>query len=82
MIKEAHKKEKVTIGLESTLKALKAGELSYVFAARNAAPAAIEDLATYSDRAEAKFSSLNVDSENLGIAVKRQFTVSVVGLRK
>lgn len=82
MIKEAHKKEKVTIGLDSTLKALKAGELGFVFAARNAAPGAIDDLTRYAELSDVQFSSLNVDSEDLGIAVKKQFTVSVVGLKK
>lgn len=82
MIKDAHKKEKVTIGYDSTLRALKAGELGYAFAASNAAAGAVEDLTYYSGLAGCKFSQLNVDSENLGIAVKKQFTVSIVGLRK
>lgn len=82
LIKEAHKKEKVTIGYDSTLKALKAGEMSMVFASRNASKAMVDDLSQYSNLAQTQFSQLNVDSENLGIAVKKQFTVSVVGIRK
>ena len=82
MIKEAQKNEKVTIGYDSTLKAIKAGELSYAFAARNAANGAIEDLTYYAGLSDAKFSQLNIDSENLGITLRKQFTVSVVGIRK
>ena len=82
LIKQAHKKERVTIGLDSTLRALKASELATVFASRNAARGTVDDLAHYAQLAGAQFSQLNVDSENLGIAVKKQFTVSVVGIRK
>lgn len=82
LIKEAHKKENVTIGYDSTLKALKASELKTVFASRNASRSMIDDLTHYTSAADTQFSQLNVDSENLGIAVKKQFTVSVVGIRK
>jgi ribosomal protein L30E len=82
LIKDAHKKEKVTIGYDSTLKALKASELATVFASRNASRSMVDDLSHYAQLAETQFSQLNVDSEDLGIAVKKQFTVSVVGIRK
>ena len=82
LIKEAHKKEKVTIGFDSTLKALRESHIATVFASRNASASMIEDLEHYAELTGAQFSQLNVDSENLGIAVKKQFTVSVVGIRK
>lgn len=82
IIRSAQRAGTLTIGKETSLRALRQGELEYVFASANAPEQALEDLSHYAGLSETKFSQLNVNAEDLGVVCKKQFAVSVVGVRK
>ncbi len=82
IIRKAQKEGKLTIGYKSTLEALKKKELEYAFTAVNAPQNIVEDIQYYSNLSETNYSPLNANSEELGVACRKQFTVAVVGVLK
>jgi len=82
MIKEAQKTGKITIGLESTLKSLKDGNLEYAFVSSNAPSTIINDISHNAEISGTKYSQVAVKSDELGVACKKQFNVTVVGVLK
>ena len=83
IVRNAQKTDKLVIGLETTMNALKNNNLEYVFVASNAPQNMIDDLEHNSGIAETLISQVKVNSEDLGVACKKQFRVTVVGvLRK
>jgi len=83
IVRNAQKTDKLVIGLETTMNALRNNNIEYVFVASNAPQNMIEDLEHNSTVAETLISQLKVNSEDLGVACKKQFRVTVVGvLRK
>ncbi len=82
IIKKAQKEGKLTIGYKSTLEALKKQELEYAFTAVNAPQNIVEDIKYYSELSQTKYSPLNANSEDLGVACRKQFSVAVVGVLK
>jgi ribosomal protein L30E len=83
MIRNAQKTDKLVIGIETTKNALKNGRIEYVFIASNAPQNIIEELEHNAAITEAKVSQIRSNAEDLGVACKKQFRVSVVGvLRK
>jgi ribosomal protein L30E len=69
--------------IETTKNALKNGRIEYVFIASNAPQNIIEELEHNAAITEAKVSQIRSNAEDLGVACKKQFRVSVVGvLRK
>lgn len=82
IIKEAQKSEKLTIGMESTIKALKEGKLEYAFIASNAPASLVSDVQHNSEVFGTKFSQVSVKGDELGVACKKQFNVTIVGVLK
>ncbi len=81
-IKKVLGTEKLIIGLERTMKALRKGELSKVFLASNAPTEAKGDLEHYKAISGLKVEELDMDNEELGALCRKPFQVSVLGLKK
>ncbi|MFT4309032.1 MAG: ribosomal L7Ae/L30e/S12e/Gadd45 family protein [Candidatus Woesearchaeota archaeon] len=82
IIRNAHKKGAIVIGNESTMNAIRNDKLEYVFIARNAPKNMIEDIMHNAEIMGVKASQVSANSEDLGIACRKQFRVTMVGVLK
>ena len=73
---------KLVLGTERTFKLLKEGKLSKVFLSANVPPKVTADIAHYASLGDTVIEELNVPNEELGILVKKPFSISIVGLLK
>ena len=80
-IREALKKDIVIIGKERTLKALKLGKLSKVYLASNCPKELRDDLIHYGKLANVELVDLEYDNEELGVFCKKQYFISVLGVK-
>ncbi len=74
--------KKLIIGTDRTLKALKKGNLKKVFLASNCEASAKSDIENNAKMTKVEVSQLDISNEDLGVVVKKPFSVSVIGLAK
>ncbi len=77
-IQEKIKSNKVFIGLNSTLRAYKNGEVSFIVYASNASDKILEKL----NEVEAEKYKYDGDSDALSIACGKSFGITVLGIKK
>jgi ribosomal protein L30E len=77
-VQEKIKSNKVFIGLNSTLRAYKNGEVSFVVYASNASEEILKEL----DGLETEKYKYDGDSDALSIACGKSFGVTVLGIKK
>ena len=81
-IKKNLKTDKLVLGTERTVKLMKQGKLSKIFACANTEKSSFEDLENYSKLASVQLVKLEVPNDELGIICKKPFPISVIGLKK
>lgn len=81
-IKKLVKTQKLIIGTDVTLKELKAGNISKVFAASNMKEDVRQDFKRYCDISKAEFIELDIDNTELGTICRKPFSISVLGQSK
>jgi len=81
-IKGALKKKKLVLGTESTIKNLRLGRLSKVFATSNCPESVKKDLEYYGKLANVQIEYLSIPNDELGTICKKQFAISVLGQKK
>lgn len=74
--------KKLILGTDRTLKNLKKNELKEIFLSSNAAKNAKEDVEVISKKFGVKVSQLEITSDEMGVVVKKPFSVSVASLQK
>jgi len=72
---------KTIIGAEQVLKALKSKGLSQVFLASNCPAQIMNDISYYAKLSKVSVSLLKLSNEELGVFCKKNFFVSVIGIR-
>ncbi len=80
-ISEALEGDKVIIGTERTLKALKKGELKKVFLSSNTSSEVIEDVEKFAQLSGVEVVRLEHPNDELGALCKKPFSISVLGLK-
>lgn len=70
------------IGAERTLKELKRGTLARVFLASNCAASMRASVQRYCAISKVPFEELSQDDTEIGVLCKKQFSISVVGVKK
>ena len=81
-IKKLLKTDKLVIGKEATLKALRAEGLEKIYVAKNCPAELKEDLARYTELAKVELITLDVHNDELGDSCKKSFSISVLGIAK
>ena len=81
-IKGALKKKKLVLGTELTIKNLRLGRLSKVFATSNCPENVKKDLEYYGKLANVQIEYLSIPNDELGTICKKQFAISVLGQKK
>ena len=74
--------KKLLLGADRTLKNLKKGELKEIFLSSNTAENVKEDIETISKKFNVKIYKLDITSEEMGVVVKKPFSVSVASLQQ
>lgn len=74
--------DKILLGTEQTMKALKKGTLAKVFLSKNVPPKVKEDIMHYKELADFSVEELKLSNEELGTLCRKSFPVSVIGLLK
>lgn len=73
---------KLVIGAERAAKLLKQGKIEKVFIASNCRGDVKEDMESYARISKAELVQLDIENDELGIACKKPFSISVVGVVK
>ena len=73
---------KLAIGTELSLKGLKSGAISKIFVSKNCPDRIKQDISHLAGIGKIEVEMLEVTNEELGVACKKQFAVSVAGLKK
>ena len=81
-IKKLLGSDKLLIGTERVLKALRAKNLEKVFVAKNCEESVLADLEKYVALGETKLERLKLTNEEFGTFCKKPFSVSVLGILK
>ncbi len=74
--------DKLTVGKEKTLKALRNSQLKKVFLASNAQPSLVKDIEYYKDMAGIEIETLSLTNEEIGQVCRKPFSISVLGVLK
>lgn len=74
--------KKLILGTDRVLKAMKKGEVKKVFLASNCLKSVRETVEAHAKLFGAEVSILDTNNDDLGVAVKKPFAVSVVALLK
>lgn len=64
------------------MKALKEGNIKKIFLASNVNPQILEDIEYYKELSGVEVVELKESNDELGIVCKKQFSISVIGLKK
>ncbi len=80
-IKKGIKENRAVIGTELTLKSLKLGKLKKVYMTSNCPAKVKGDIEHYSRLAKTETESLDIPNDELGVICKKQFSISVMGLK-
>lgn len=81
-IKKLLTSERLIIGAERTLKALRQGTLEKIYLSSNPAPQVKNDLERYTSLGGTEKVELDVPNDELGTLCKKPFPISVIGLKK
>jgi len=81
-IKKLLKTNKLVIGTEKTIKKLKTGKLSKVYVSSNCPKNIREDLKYYGELSATEIIDLEETNEDIGLACKKPFFISVVSVTK
>jgi large subunit ribosomal protein L30e len=73
---------KLSFGTDQTLKGLRLGKISKIFVSENCPDDIKEQVTHLSKIGKIKVEMLDVSNEELGVACKKLFSVSIVGLKK
>ena len=71
---------KVVVGLDRVMKAIKAKKLEKVFISSNCPKETVDDLQYYADLAGVEITKLELDNEELGVFCRKNFFISVLGV--
>ncbi len=74
--------KKLIVGTDRTLKLLKKGELKEIFVSVNCPKNDKDTLTTQAKMFSVKVDQLEISNDDLGVVVKKPFSVSVVALQK
>lgn len=81
-IRKNLKSEKLIIGAEETIKALKHGKLSKVYLASNCSPVIRSDIEHYTKLGGTELVNLDMPNDELGVACRKTFSISVLSMLK
>ena len=81
-IKKLLKTDKLIMGKEETIKALKTGSVTKVFLAENCDASIKDDVDYYAGLANVTVEQLEMKNDELGDYCKKPFSISVIGFRK
>ena len=81
-LKKLAEGDKLVIGKDETMKALKTGSLSKVFVAKNIPKSVKEDINYYAELAKIEVVEIDRSNEELGTLCKKPFSISVLGVEK
>jgi ribosomal protein L30E len=81
-IKKLLRDKRLIIGTENALKKLRIGKLEKIWLSSNVQADVKEDILKYAGMNNANVMQLDVPNDELGVLCKKQFSVSVVSLRK
>jgi ribosomal protein L30E len=73
---------KVVIGADRVEKLLRQGKLAKVLVTSNCPDEKKQDIMHYARTSKAEFVQLEMENDELGVACKKQFAISVIGLLK
>ena len=79
-IKKLLGSEKLIVGADETIKALRSGKLEKIFIATNTKPEIKEDLQRFGELAKVAITELAIPNDELGTACKKPFAISVLGI--
>jgi large subunit ribosomal protein L30e len=71
---------KLTVGKEKTMKALRNSQLRKVFLASNAQPGLAKDIEYYRGMAGVEVETLGLTNEEVGQVCRKPFSISVLGV--
>jgi large subunit ribosomal protein L30e len=81
-IRKNLKSNKLIIGTEETVKELKLGRLNKVFLASNCNPAVRKDIEHYAKLGGTELVLLDIPNDELGVACRKTFFISVLSMLK
>ncbi len=81
-IRKNLKSDKLIIGTEETIKALKLGKLNKVYLASNCNPAVRADIEHYAKLGSTELAILDIPNDELGVACRKTFSISVLSMLK
>ena len=81
-IKKLLKSDKLIIGSDRVLKAVRASKIEKVFVSANCASSTIDDLEHYVEISNFSLEKLDVSNDELGTICKKPFSVSIIGILK
>ncbi|MGV8162630.1 MAG: ribosomal L7Ae/L30e/S12e/Gadd45 family protein [Candidatus Nanoarchaeia archaeon] len=81
-IKKLLGSDKLIMGSDETMKALRNGKLKKVFVVSNADPKFVKDLDYYKNMANVEVETLKLTNEELGAICRKPFLISVLGVLK
>ncbi|MFA6072728.1 MAG: ribosomal L7Ae/L30e/S12e/Gadd45 family protein [Candidatus Woesearchaeota archaeon] len=81
-IKKLLGSDKLIIGKDETMKALRNGKLKKVFLASNADPNLVKDIEYYKDIASLEVVTINLTNEEVGAMCRKPFFISTLGVLK
>lgn len=74
--------EKLIMGAERTIKALRAGTLAKVYLANNVEEETLDDIEQFSNIAGVEIIETGMPNDELGVLCKKPFSISVLGVLK
>ncbi|MBI2575017.1 ribosomal L7Ae/L30e/S12e/Gadd45 family protein [Candidatus Woesearchaeota archaeon] len=80
-IKKGIKEKKAVMGTAQAVKQLKLGRLQKVFLTSNCPQSVKKDIAHYSKLSGCKTEILSIPNDELGVVCKKQFSISVLGIK-
>lgn len=81
-IRKLIKEDKLIVGTDKTLKALKLGKLEKVFISLNCPSEVKATIKHYSKISKTTISQLKYPNDELGIVCKKPYSISILGLSK
>ena len=81
-IKKALGTDKIIMGTEKTMKALRKGELKKIFLAANAEKKTTEDITRYAELTKTEIERLKITNDELGTTCRKPYSIMTIGLKK
>ena len=80
LLRDQVKEGKAIVGKDRVIKALKTGNLSKIFLAKNTAEDTKENVEHYTKLSNVSVIVLGLDNEEIGVLCKKNYFISVVGI--